>query len=420
MTSIDISRVPRLPDRLAFTLAAAVIGLCLAASAMPSPLYKLYAANWHLDTSTVTLIYAIYCFGVLATLLLFGRVSDAVGRRPVIAAGLTGLLLSMLIFINATNVTWLFIARAVQGLSTGIAISAAGAALLELYRGENPAKAGLYNVVASGLGVGLGGMAGALLVQYVADPLVTPFILLAVLVALLLGGSLLMPETMVSRTRFRFSAPGVPRRILGAFTLAGLGITCAWSIVGLFLGLVGAIAPALLHTTSYLPAGGSILAMGGAGAVASVYTQRVAPTDQIAWGMAILSTGIVGLALSVTRSGDALAFLFSAVVIGFGMGSGMFGAVRTIGAAAPADRRAQVMAAFYIVAYAAISLPAIAAGYTARHLGAAHTIQIFGAGIIVASLGTMTLAIARHRATASKTIPATVGPRSTVSAVPQP
>ncbi|MFI6166322.1 MFS transporter [Nocardia sp. NPDC051052] len=403
MTTTDVSRLPRLRHETAFGLAAAVIGFCLAASALPSPLYKLYAATWHLDTSTVTLIYATYCFGVLTTLLAVGRISDSVGRRPVIAAGLAGLLASMVLYGYASDVIWLFAARAVQGLSTGVAISAAGAALLELYRHDNPAKTGLYNVVASTLGVGSGGMAGSLLVQYVANPLVTPYVLLAVLVTLLLVGTVLMPETVVSRTAFRITAPGVPRAILAPFVLSGLAVACAWSIVGLFLGLVGAIVPALLHTSSYLPTGGSIMAMGCAGALASVLTQKTAPASQIARGLAIQSAGILGLAGSVTGDGTAVGFLAASVVIGFGMGSAMFGSLRTIGAAAPPDRRAQVMAAFYIIAYAAISLPAIGAGYAARRLGAAPTIQIFGAGIVVVSLATMVLARARHRAAESST-----------------
>jgi len=55
------------------------------------------------------------------------------------------------------------------------------------------------------------------------------------------------------------------------------------------------------------------------------------------------------------------------------------------------------MAAFYIVAYAAISLPAVAAGFAVRHLGAVRTFQIFGAGIVVMSLVTLLPAVARRR-----------------------
>ncbi|WP_433430454.1 MFS transporter [Nonomuraea sp. CA-141351] len=384
---------------LAFALTAGVIGLCLAASAMPSPLYKLYAATWHLQTSTVTLIYATYCFGVLVSLLVFGRVSDSWGRRPVILLGLLGLLASMVIFMVAGGEAWLFAARAVQGLATGIAISAAGAALLELYQGGNPAKASLYNVVASALGVGVGGLLGAVLVQYAPGPLVTPFIVLAALIVLLLLGMLTVPETVTgaSRTGFRIAAPGVPRQIITPFTLAVLGITCAWSIIGIYLGLVGTLAPALLHTKSSLAAGLAILALGGTSAVPPLLTQRMAPAVQIVWGSVALTGGIALMAWSLANE-TAAGFITASVIIGVGVGFGMFGSLRTVGAAAPPDRRAQVMAAFYLVAYAAISLPAIAAGFTVRLLGATQTFQVFGMGIIVVSLGTLALAAARQRA----------------------
>jgi MFS family permease len=70
-----------LPPGAAYWLAAAVIGLCLFASVVPSPLYHLYAVTWHFSSLTLTLIYATYAFGVLAALLTAGRVSDQVGRR---------------------------------------------------------------------------------------------------------------------------------------------------------------------------------------------------------------------------------------------------------------------------------------------------------------------------------------------------
>lgn len=404
-----------LPPGLAFALTAGVIGLCLAASAMPSPLYKLYAAKWQLEPSTITLIYATYCFGVLTTLLVFGRVSDTWGRRPLIAVGLIGLLVSMAVFMMATGVAWLFTARALQGLATGIAISAAGAALLELYQGGNPAKASVYNVVASALGVGLGGLLGAVLVQYAPGPLVAPFIVLAVLVVLLLASMLFVPETVSgqSRTGFRIAAPGVPRRIIGPFILAGLGITCTWSIIGIYLGLVGTLAPALLHTESDLAAGWAILALGGTSAVPPLVTQRMAPPVQIAWGSIALTGGIALMAWSLATE-TAAVFITASVVIGVGVGFGMFGALRTVGAAAPPDRRAQVMAAFYIVAYAAISLPAIAAGFTVRNLGAVDTFQIFGAGIVAVSLGTLALAVARHHSIARAAARPTTPPRAGV------
>ena len=69
-----------------------VIGLSLFASATPSPLYGTYRELWGFSPAVLTLVYATYAFGVLAALLLAGRVSDQVGRRPVLIVALSTLL----------------------------------------------------------------------------------------------------------------------------------------------------------------------------------------------------------------------------------------------------------------------------------------------------------------------------------------
>ena len=111
---------------LAYALAGAVILLALFASATPTPLYETYRELWGFSPVVLTLVYATYAFGVLASLVLAGRVSDEVGRRPVLAAALTGLILSAILFLLADSIAWLFAARALQGLTTGTALGAAG------------------------------------------------------------------------------------------------------------------------------------------------------------------------------------------------------------------------------------------------------------------------------------------------------
>src|SRR5262245_66095541 len=85
------ARRRRLPQPVAYAHAAAVIGLCLFASVVPSPLYHSYAVLWGFSPLTLTLIFATYAFGVLAALLLAGRVSAQGGRRPVLLGSLSTL-----------------------------------------------------------------------------------------------------------------------------------------------------------------------------------------------------------------------------------------------------------------------------------------------------------------------------------------
>ncbi len=104
-----------LTEPAAYALAAGVIGLGLFASLTPSPLYRSYSVLWHFSSLTLTLIYATYAFGVLASLLLAGGVSDDVGRRPVLLAALGALAASTVLFLVADSAAWLFVARGIQG-----------------------------------------------------------------------------------------------------------------------------------------------------------------------------------------------------------------------------------------------------------------------------------------------------------------
>src|SRR3954469_14967391 len=120
-----------LPPAIAYALAGAIIGLALFASGTPSPIYGIYRELWGFSPLVLTLVYATYAFGVLAALLLAGRVSDDVGRRPVLIVALSTLLATTVLFMVADSVVWLFVARGLQGVATGLALGAASAAMLD-------------------------------------------------------------------------------------------------------------------------------------------------------------------------------------------------------------------------------------------------------------------------------------------------
>ena len=142
----------QLSNRAAYALSTGVVGLGLYASVTPSPLYRTYSVLWHFSPLTLTLIYATYAFGVLAALLAAGRVSDDVGRRPVLLASLAGLILATGLFAVADSAAWLFVARGLQGIATGAALSAASAAMLDLHPRRDPAAVGLATARATAAG----------------------------------------------------------------------------------------------------------------------------------------------------------------------------------------------------------------------------------------------------------------------------
>src|SRR5260370_33193730 len=127
-----------LSPRVGYAVAALVVGLGLFASVTPSPLYRTYSVLWHFSPLTLTLIYATYAFGVLASLLLAGGVSDDVGRRPVLLAALGALMASSVLFMVAGSAAWLFVARGLQGLAAAAALSAPRPALPDLAPKPHP------------------------------------------------------------------------------------------------------------------------------------------------------------------------------------------------------------------------------------------------------------------------------------------
>ncbi|HEY6421726.1 MAG TPA: MFS transporter [Pseudonocardiaceae bacterium] len=155
-----------LSPRVAYALVASVIGLALFASGTPSPLYDTYRQLWGLSPVVLTLVYATYAFGVLATLALAGRVSDEVGRRPVLLASLGTLMGATIIFMLADSVAWLFAQLGV----------------------------GLTNGVVSAAGMGLGVLVSAVFAELLPAPRVLPYVALFVLFGLAFSGALRMPE----------------------------------------------------------------------------------------------------------------------------------------------------------------------------------------------------------------------------------
>jgi MFS family permease len=384
----DRSTSPRtLSPPIAYALAGAIIGLALFASGTPSPIYGIYRELWGFSPLVLTLVYATYAFGVLAALLLAGRVSDDVGRRPVLLAALGTLLLTTVIFMVADSVAWLFVARGIQGLATGAALGAASAALLDLHPRRDPAGVGLTNGVVSAGGMGLGVLVSAAFVEFLPAPRVLPYVALFVLFAIALEGVWRMPEPVSERSRPRLTPqwPSVPRSIRRPFLLAALGVMSSWSIGGLFLSLGPQLSADLFHTTNHLVAGAGVFALAGSAAVAQLAVGRTPAWAGAAAGSVALSSGMV-LIVIASSTDSSVVFLTGAIIGGAGFGVAFLGALRALSAAIPHEHRAAVMSAFYIVAYASLSLPAILAGVLVTPLGLRPTFEIFGSVIAALAL----------------------------------
>jgi MFS family permease len=376
-----------LSPRLAYALAGAVIGLALFASITPSPLYGIYSQLWDFSPVVLTLIYGTYAFGVLTTLILAGRLSDEVGRRPVLLVALGALLVTSGLYMVADSVAWLFVARGLQGLATGLALAAASAALLDLHPRRDPAGVGLTNGVVSAGGIGLGMLVSATAVQLLPAPRVVPYVILAGLFAVAFIGALLMPEPVADRTQPRLTPqkPSVPPVVRRPFLLAGLGVLSSWSIGGLFFSLGPSLSAEVFGTTNHIVTGLSVVVLAGSGAIAQVVFGRSAPWLGTAAGSVALAAGLLIIVASAVENSGAL-LMIGAVIGGAGFGVAFLGSLRSLSVAIPNEHRAQVMSAFYVVAYSSLSLPAVLAGIVVTSAGLESTFEIFGSVVAAIAL----------------------------------
>jgi predicted MFS family arabinose efflux permease len=180
-----------------------------------------------------------------------------------------------------------------------------------------------------------------------------------------------------SRPRLTPQRPSVPAVVRRPFFLAALAVVSSWSVGGLFLALGPQLSASLFHTDNHLVAGVSIFALAGAGAIGQLVFGRSVPWAGASVGSVALAAGLL-LIVAAASTDSSVLLLIGSVVGGAGFGVAFLGALRQLSAAIPADHRAAVMSAFYIVAYLSISLPAILAGVLVTPLGLEATFEILG------------------------------------------
>lgn len=379
-----------------FWALGAILALYLAASAAPTPLYVVYQDEWGFSASTLTLIFALYVFGLLATLLVFGRLSDHIGRRPVIAVAIGLEIVAMLLFVVADGVPVLATARVVQGVATGLAMTAMGAALVDLNPPDNPSLAGIVSGMAPIGGLAVGALAAGALVEYGPGP--TSLIYLLVLAGLA-GAAVVawrMPETGSPRPGALASLRprlGVPPR-LRADILALVPILIAsWSLGGLYLSLGPSVAAQIFDLPNHVVGGLVVTLLCGTGAVV-IYRLR-------AWDLSralMLSAIFLAAGLALTLAGLVAETVVLAglgtLVAGVGFGASARGTFGTIASIALPEERGGLFAVFYVISYLAFSLPALAAGLASTEAGLRPTAIVYAVAALVLSL---LAALAQHR-----------------------
>lgn len=387
------------PALLAYAFAAIMLGTTL-----PTPMYALYAERMHFTVLTTTVIFATYAVGVLFALLVFGRWSDAVGRRPMLLAGAACAIASAVVFLVARSVPDLLIGRLLSGLSAGIFTGTATAAVIESaperWRDRAPALATVANIG----GLGLGPLLAGLLVQYAPRPLHLAFAVHIVLVLLALLAIWLAGETGESQGRIGFQRLSVPPQTRSVFVVAATAAFAGFAVMGLFTAVAPSFIARVIGIGNHAVAGAIVAAVFGASAVTQVVVRRAEPARAVAVGCALLVVGMVILAVSLHVS-SLPGLIVATVVAGAGQGMSFGRGLAAVAERTPPDRRAEVSSTYFVVAYVAISLPVIGEGLAAQHWGlrtSGITFAIIVAVLAAVCFGAVLLEERRARSNSSQ------------------
>jgi MFS family permease len=387
------TRRRRLPTPLAFGLLASIVLVFLAGSSAPTPLYAVYQHEWHFSPITTTLVFGVYAIAVLSALLIVGSISDHIGRRPVLLTAIAIQAGTMWIFATADGVPQLFAARVVQGLSTGAALGAIGAGLLDL----DKARGAVANAVAPMSGTALGALASGLLVQFLPMPTKLVYLALFAILVLQFIGVALMHETGARRPGALASLRvdvGLPAAIRGPMLAAAPVLLAVWSLGGFYASLGPALTKQVVGSGSPVLGGAVLFVIAGVGALSVLLLRNVTADRMMRLGIATLVGGVT-VTLFAVAVGSTVAFFAGALLAGVGFGTGVQGAIRTVVPLAAAHQRAGVLSLVFVLSYLGLGVPAVIAGYLVVHGGGLHeTAEQYGVAVIVlAAVAALVLAV---------------------------
>jgi MFS family permease len=344
-------------------IASYLFAVVMLSTTLPTPLYAIYASRLSLKPFMITIVFAVYAVGVLAALLLFGRVADQIGRKPVLVISLALSAISGVIFVTASNLPGLFAGRFVSGISAGLVTGAATAYVSELY--GNRTRGGLLATLANMAGLGLGPLVSGILAEHAGDPTRVPYL---VGIALLMPGLLLffVPDTTARkpggvRAGLKPQRLGVPGEMRVPFAAAAIAGFVAFSLLGFMTSLTGSFLSQGLADHSHQTVGVVTFLAFAAGTIGQLLAGSLSTKRASLVGLAVVPIGLA-LITSALPAKSLPLFLVGAVIGGAGTGFAFRSAVVSVAARAPQERRGEVLSTFFVIAYIGIALPVIGAG----------------------------------------------------------
>jgi MFS family permease len=374
--------------------------LFLAASSAPSPLYVVYQQQWGFTAWVLTAVFAVYVVGLLGSLLVVGALSDHIGRRPVLGAAILLEAVALVLFLVAGDVVVLSVARFLQGVATGAAVTTLGAALVDLEPAHARGRAGMINSITPLLGLAVGAVGCGALVEFAPAPTRLVYALLIIGMVLAAVVVVRMPETSARRPGAVASLRprvGVPARLRADVVPVVPVLIASWALSGLYLSLGPSVTAGLFGLHSHLVGGVVVTLLCGTGAL-TAYLLRSRPAPALlAPAAALLGLGTLVALVGISTDLIALCAL-GTVIAGVGFGASALATLGTFARIAEPHERGALFAVAFVISYLAFSVPAVVAGFAGTAFGLRGTTEVYALAVVVITAVALALRLVRSRA----------------------
>ncbi|MCX2947280.1 MFS transporter [Lentzea sp. NEAU-D7] len=378
-----------------FWAVAGTFLVAMAYSTVPAPLFPLYVAREGFSTFAITVVFAAFAVGVVISLVLAGHVSDWAGRKTVLIPALGLEIVSALLFLTSTSLPVLVVARVVNGLGVGLIAATATAYLHDLHTrhrpGASPRRFEIVSTAANIGGLGAGALVAGVLAQYAPAPLTTPYVVLAVLLAVSIAAVALTPETVV-----RKQVPYRPQRISAdhgdrtAYLEAALGAFAAFAVFGVFTSVSPGFVAGELHHPSRLLAGLVVFLVFGGAALAQTVTGGLTAAAKRTLGLSGQALGMLLVVAGMHATSFPL-FLAGGAIAGVGAGVQFKASIGAVSSMAAPQNRGEALATLFFIAYLGLSVPSLSIGLATRFLAPTAVMTWFAGVLLVLLAGVAAL-----------------------------
>lgn len=384
------------PSRLGFVAATASLLSAFAASAAPIPLYGIYRAEDGLSYEDLSLTAVGYFAGAVTALLVFGRLSNHLGRRPVILLSLALAGIALLILLDVSGAGSLVLCRVLLGLACGLMSSAATAFAVDNAPAEPAWLAAAVSSNSPMVGLTIGALGSGALAEYGPIPRTLPYLI--VIGGLLVSAVLVLMSCEAAQRRpgvFASLKPTVslPRASRALYPVASCTFVATWALGGFYQAFGPSMATDQLGSTNALISAVVFSSLMAPSAIGGPLAGRLSPAACQRIGMIVFTLSLTGVVVAL-REGAVVPFLAASALAGIGQGATLTGSVRAVLSPAAASERAGVFSVIFATAYVGAAVPSFLAGQLSRLFSLLEIAT--GYGILAACVCLITLVEARN------------------------